>query len=68
LCDPSIQHEHPVKKNVRGHPVRNIQFGVLNKAQSGLQKIGCCPFCERLLDPSEEESEGEKTEEEKLTK
>jgi hypothetical protein len=30
-----------------------------------LQKIGCCPFCERLLDPSEEESEAEKEEEEK---
>jgi hypothetical protein len=63
LLNPSIQHEHPV--NVRGDPVRNPQFGVLNKAQSELQKIGSCPFCERLLDSSEEESEGEKEEEEK---
>jgi hypothetical protein len=65
LRDLSIQHEYPVKENARGHPVRNPQFGVLNKAQSELQKIGCCPFCERLLDPSEEESKGEKEEEEK---
>jgi hypothetical protein len=65
LRDPWIQHEHLVKENARGDRVRNPQFGVLNKAQSELQKIGCGPFCERLLDPSEEESEGEKEEEEK---
>jgi hypothetical protein len=65
LRDLSIQHEHPVRENARVHPVRNPQFGVLNKTQSELHKINCCPFCEPLLDPLEEESEGEKKEEEK---
>jgi hypothetical protein len=65
LRDPSIQHKHSVKENARDHPVRNPQFGVLNKTQSELQKIGYRRFCERLLDTSEEESEGGKEEEEK---
>jgi hypothetical protein len=54
-----------VKENTHGIQSVIPKFGVLNKAQSELQKIGCCPLCERLLDSLEEESEAEKEEEEK---
>jgi hypothetical protein len=58
LRDRAAHHElSPIRENARGRPVRKPQFGVLNQAESELHEAGCCPFCERPLDVSDQEEE-----------
>jgi hypothetical protein len=56
LRDPAIHHGPlPIQENARGSPVCKPQFGVLNQAESEPHKSGCCPFCERPLEISDQE-------------
>jgi hypothetical protein len=62
-CAPAVHHQQPIQENPRGRSVCKPQFGVLDKGQCRLQRAGCCPFCERPLEVSEEE-DGEAAKEE----
>jgi hypothetical protein len=69
LRDPAVHHEFPpIQENARGSPVRKPPFGVLNQAESEVHEAGCCPFCERPLDVSDQEDENEETDQEKEAK